>query len=204
MLAPNLKPNEIFLDKYEINSIKTKRGNSPKGQPAGTKREKKRRPCFWKPSIVAPKTIVKLSEKVNIKCEVDAKLYGINPIKLLTKINRNNAYTKGKYICPLFALIWFTTILYTVKYKVSWLIDQLFGTILSLLVANKLYIIIIKLPIIKYNPILVNEKWLFPKKLTLIENKSLISNWSNGLNIVFKFCIIITLYIYLILIYYLH
>jgi hypothetical protein len=41
MLAPNLKPNEIFLDKYEINSIKTKSGNNPKGQPAGTKREKK-------------------------------------------------------------------------------------------------------------------------------------------------------------------
>ena len=41
MLAANLKPNEIFLAKYEMNSIKTSKGNKGKGQPAGTKREKK-------------------------------------------------------------------------------------------------------------------------------------------------------------------
>ena len=41
MFAANLSPNDTFLAKYEINSINTNRGNSPNGQPAGTKREKK-------------------------------------------------------------------------------------------------------------------------------------------------------------------
>jgi hypothetical protein len=57
-----------------MNSISTSKGNNGKGQPAGTNREKNSSPCFWNPKIVAPKTIVKLSEKVNTKCEVVAKL----------------------------------------------------------------------------------------------------------------------------------
>ena len=65
MLAANLKPKEIFLAKYEMNSIKTNKGNKAKGQPDGTKREKKTKPCFWNPNIVAPKTIVKLKAKVS-------------------------------------------------------------------------------------------------------------------------------------------
>lgn len=81
----------MFLAKYEINSIKTNRGNKAKGQPEGTNKEKNFNPCFWKPNIVAPKTTVKLIKKVNAKCEVEAKLYGTNPIKLFTKINKNNA-----------------------------------------------------------------------------------------------------------------
>ena len=67
MLAANLKPKEIFLAKYEMNSIKTNKGNKAKGQPAGTKREKNSKPCLENPNIVAPKTIVKLREKVNTK-----------------------------------------------------------------------------------------------------------------------------------------
>ena len=67
ILAASLKPKEIFLAKYDINSIKTRRGSSPKGQPAGTKREKNSKPCFWKPNIVAPKTIVKLKANVKTK-----------------------------------------------------------------------------------------------------------------------------------------
>ena len=74
MLAANLKPNEIFLAKYEMNSIKTSKGNKGKGQPAGTKREKKTKPCFWNPNIVAPKTIVKLKANVSTKWLVEAKL----------------------------------------------------------------------------------------------------------------------------------
>lgn len=50
-----------------MNSITTKRGNKAKGQPAGTNKEKNLKPCFSNPSIVAPKTIVKLHEKVKIK-----------------------------------------------------------------------------------------------------------------------------------------
>ena len=77
--------------RYEMNSISTKSGNKAKGQPAGTSNEKKCSPCFWKPNIVAPKTIVKLKEKVNIKWLVEAKLYGIIPIKLFIKIKTNKA-----------------------------------------------------------------------------------------------------------------
>jgi hypothetical protein len=67
MFAANLKPNETFLDKYEINSIKTNKGNNAKGQPEGTNKEKNFSPCFWNPNIVAPKTTVKLIENVKIK-----------------------------------------------------------------------------------------------------------------------------------------
>ena len=89
MLAANLSPKETFLDKYEINSINTNNGNNAKGQPEGTNNEKNFNPCFWKPNIVAPKTIVKLIENVKIKCDVDAKLYGTKPIKLFINININ-------------------------------------------------------------------------------------------------------------------
>ena len=67
MFAASLNPNETFLARQEINSIKTNKGNKAKGQPAGTKREKNTKPCFWNPNIVAPKTIVKLKENVNTK-----------------------------------------------------------------------------------------------------------------------------------------
>ena len=105
ILAANLKPKDTFLDKYEINSINTNKGNNAKGQPEGTNNEKNFNPCLWKPNIVAPKTIVKLIENVKIKCDVDAKLYGTKPIKLFTKINMNNTYIKGKNICPLLGFI---------------------------------------------------------------------------------------------------
>ena len=67
MLAANLNPNEILRAKYEINSIKTNKGNKANGQPAGTNNEKNSKPCFWNPNIVAPKTTVKLIENVKIK-----------------------------------------------------------------------------------------------------------------------------------------
>ena len=57
-----------------MNSIKTNRGRRAKGQPAGTNREKNSNPCFWKPKIVAPKTIVKLRANVTTKWLVLAKL----------------------------------------------------------------------------------------------------------------------------------
>ena len=74
MLAANLSPKDTFLAKYDMNSINTKRGNKPKGQPAGTNKEKNFNPCSLNPRTVAPNTTVKLSENVNIKCDVDAKL----------------------------------------------------------------------------------------------------------------------------------
>ena len=67
ILAPSLRPRLTFLDKYEINSIKTNKGNKAKGQPAGTNKEKNSNRCFWNPNIVAPNTTVKLSANVKIK-----------------------------------------------------------------------------------------------------------------------------------------
>jgi hypothetical protein len=67
MFAASLNPNETFLARYDINSINTNIGTRPKGQPAGTKNAKNFNPCFWKLSIVAPRTIVKLNDNVNIK-----------------------------------------------------------------------------------------------------------------------------------------
>jgi len=74
MLAAKRKPNEIFLAKYEINSIITNKGNKAKGQPDGTNKEKNSKPCLLKPNIVAPNTIVKLNENVKAKWLVEAKL----------------------------------------------------------------------------------------------------------------------------------
>lgn len=67
MLAASLNPKDIFLDKYEINSITTSNGNNASGHPAGTNREKNVSPCFCSPRIVAPRTIVKLIENVKTK-----------------------------------------------------------------------------------------------------------------------------------------
>jgi hypothetical protein len=131
ILAPNLSPSETFLDKYDINSINTSKGNNPSGQPAGTNNEKNFSLCTWNPKIVAPITTVKLIEKVNIKCDVGAKLYGTIPTKLFISIKINNDDINGKKICPLFALIWFITILYTVAYIASTDNDQLLGVVLS-------------------------------------------------------------------------
>lgn len=74
IFAANLNPRETLRARYEINSIRTNRGNSPRGHPAGTNKEKNFKPCFWKPKIVAPNTIVKLRENVNMKWLVEAKL----------------------------------------------------------------------------------------------------------------------------------
>jgi hypothetical protein len=48
-------------------SIITNKGNNPKGQPAGTNKEKNFNPCSLNPNTVAPNTTVKLSENVKIK-----------------------------------------------------------------------------------------------------------------------------------------
>ena len=67
MLAANLSPKETLRARYDMNSIKTNKGNSPKGHPAGTNKEKNFNPCSLKPKTVAPNTTVKLSENVKIK-----------------------------------------------------------------------------------------------------------------------------------------
>jgi hypothetical protein len=67
MFAANLRPKDTFLAKYDMNSINTNNGSNPKGQPAGTNKEKNFSPCSLKPNTVAPNTTVKLSENVNMK-----------------------------------------------------------------------------------------------------------------------------------------
>ena len=94
--AANLSPNETLRDRYDINSINTNKGNKAKGQPAGTNNEKNSVPCLLNPKIVAPKTIVKLKENVNIKWQVYAKLQGPILTKLFTNIKINKLYIKGK------------------------------------------------------------------------------------------------------------
>lgn len=138
IFAASLNPSETFLAKYEMNSIKTSNGNNAKGQPDGTNREKNFNPCLFNPNIVAPKTIVKLNEKVKMKWLVGAKLYGTKPIKLFININRNNTYIKGKYAWPAFPFIWFVTILCTVAYIDSWPIDHVLDISLLLLLDIKL------------------------------------------------------------------
>ena len=129
ILAPSLRPKETFLDKYDMNSIKTNKGNNPNGQPEGTNKEKNLNAWIWNPNIVAPITIVKLIEKVKIKCDVGAKLYGTIPTKLFIKIYINKDEIKGKNIWPLFVFIWFIIILYIVAYIDSIDKDQLFGVV---------------------------------------------------------------------------
>jgi hypothetical protein len=73
-LAANLNPKETLRARYDIVSIITNKGNNPKGQPAGTNKEKNFNPCSLNPNTVAPNTTVKLSENVKIKWDVDAKL----------------------------------------------------------------------------------------------------------------------------------
>jgi hypothetical protein len=40
ILAANLRPNDMFLDTYDINSIIIKKGTKAKGQPCGTNKPK--------------------------------------------------------------------------------------------------------------------------------------------------------------------
>lgn len=96
MFAASLSPRETFLAKYEMNSIKTSRGNKPKGHPAGTNKEKNFNQCSSRPKIVAANTTVKLMENVNIKWDVEAKLYGTIPSKLFINMNKKSAKINGK------------------------------------------------------------------------------------------------------------
>jgi len=118
-LAANLRPSDTFLAIKDIVSIITNKGNKAKGQPWGTNNPKNFILCILTPKNKVPITIPKLHEKVSIKWLVVEKLYGIKPIKLLTSININNVYIKGKYTCPFVLLIWFVTTLNIVSYKHS-------------------------------------------------------------------------------------
>jgi hypothetical protein len=112
---------------------------------------------------------------------VGAKLYGTIPTKLFINININNDEIRGKNIWPLFAFIWFITILYTVAYIDSTDNDQLFGVVKLKFVANRYNIIIKQVVINRYNPMLVIAIFTLPNISIFTLNKFLIVNWSKGL-----------------------
>ena len=95
-------------------------------------------------------------------------------------MNINSEYIKGKYIWPLFAFIWFLTILYIVSYKVSWLIDHVFAVIDSLFFVELFNNNINEVVINRYTDILVRDICKFPKTGASKLIKFLTSNWSNG------------------------
>ena len=90
-MVANLRHNETFLAKSEMNSINTSNGNRARGQPADTNKEKIFKPCLINPKMVTPSTTVKLIKNVTLKWEVDAKLYGTIPIRSFLKTNGSNA-----------------------------------------------------------------------------------------------------------------
>jgi len=189
MLAPSLNPKDIFLAKYDINSIITNKGKRAKGQPDGTNKEKNSKPCLLNPNIVAPRTIVKLKENVNAKWLVEAKLYGTIPIKLFNNIKTKITNIKGKYAWPLLLLICPTTIPCTVAYIDSPGKDHPFETTLDALLDKRNSINTKKPPIVKYKPIFVKDIEKLPKTGAFKEIKFLISNWSKGL----KICVFISI-----------
>lgn len=96
-------------------------------------------------------------------------------------MNTNKTNITGKYACPFFSFIWFTTMLCTVEYTDSWDIDQLFDTILFWLAEIRLSINK-RLPLsVKYSPMLVIDSDKLAKIGASKLNRFLISNWSNGL-----------------------
>ena len=87
---------------------------------------------------------------------------------------------KGKYIWPVVLLIWFDTMLCIVSYIDSLLsVHPLNITFFDLLVAEVIPSIIIE-DIIKYNVMLVKDKFKLPNIGVWRLIKSLISNWSKG------------------------
>lgn len=93
----------------------------------------------------------------------------------------NKAEIKGKNIWPFLAFIWFITILKTVAYIDSIVIDQLSGTTILKFVVVIYNINITIVVIIRYKPMFVNDNWILPNKSAFTLSKSLIVNWSNGL-----------------------
>ncbi|KAG0668898.1 hypothetical protein C6P40_005004, partial [Pichia californica] len=86
----NLKPNDTALAEYDNNSINTNNGTNGNGVPTGTNKLKNTTLCKYNPNIVKPIHKLNEIEIINTILVAIAKLYGIIPIKLATKINTNN------------------------------------------------------------------------------------------------------------------
>lgn len=75
MLVAHLSPSKIFLAIYGINFMNIRRGSKVKGQSTDINKKKRLKLRFVNSKIVAPKTTIKLIKNVNIKWEVETKLY---------------------------------------------------------------------------------------------------------------------------------
>ncbi len=99
-LAKSRTPKLIGLNMYDINSIGTSNKAKPKEVFAGIKKDNIWNLCLRIQIIFIPINIEKDKVNVTIRWLVVVKLYGINPIKLLSKIKVKITEIKGKYFSP--------------------------------------------------------------------------------------------------------
>ena len=85
---------------YDINSIGTNNKANPKEVFAGIKKDNMWNLCLWIQIMFIPMNIEKDKVNVTIRWLVVVKLYGINPIKLLSKIKVKITEMIGKYFSP--------------------------------------------------------------------------------------------------------
>ena len=99
-LANSRTPKLIGLNIYDISSIGTNNKAKPKEVFAGMKKDSIWNLCLWIQIMFKPIKIEKDKVNVTIRWLVVVKLYGINPIKLLSKIKVKRTEIKGKYFSP--------------------------------------------------------------------------------------------------------
>ena len=99
-LANSRTPKLIGLNMYNISSIGTNNKAKPKEVFAGIKKDNMWNLCLWIQIIFIPINIEKDKVSVTIRWLVVVKLYGISPIKLLSKIKVKRTEIKGKYFSP--------------------------------------------------------------------------------------------------------
>ena len=90
----------IGLNIYDSSSIGTNNNAKPKEVFAGMKKDSIWNLCLWIQIMFKPIKIEKDKVNVTIRWLVVVKLYGINPIKLLSKIKVKRTEIKGKYFSP--------------------------------------------------------------------------------------------------------
>lgn len=98
--ANSRTPKLIGRNIYDISSIGTNSRANPKEVFAGIKKDNMWNLCLWIQIMFIPIKIEKDSVNVTMRWLVVVKLYGISPIKLLSKIKVKITEMKGKYFSP--------------------------------------------------------------------------------------------------------
>jgi hypothetical protein len=96
MFANRRTAKDIGLNRKDNNSMTTNNGASQLGIPDGRKIFKNDNPKFLRANIIQPIKKLRLKKKVTAMCEVTVKAYGVNPMRLENRINKNNIKKKGK------------------------------------------------------------------------------------------------------------